>query len=171
MRQQPLTHWSMPTHAASLSPFLVPLSHPSATPLLPIFLPYSGWLSLSLSLLPSPSLFSSLIPPRVTSFSRAHAALYRFISHRTRSLPLATSALFLLSALSLSRALSFPSALLRYGSRAGHRWGARRAFDRSIEPRFDRFSTLRSVRAREHFSLSRVRNSVRSALQHLDTSN
>lgn len=30
---------------------------------------------------------------------------------------------------------------MRYGSRAGHRWGgAGRAFDRSIEPRFDRFS-------------------------------
>lgn len=26
VRQQPLTHWSMPTHAASLSPFLVPLT-------------------------------------------------------------------------------------------------------------------------------------------------
>lgn len=126
VRQQPLTHWSMPTHAASLSPYQVPLSHPSATPLLPTFLPYLALSlapSLTHSLSYSPSLFPSLIPPGVTSFSRAHAALYRFISHRTRPLPLATAALFL-STLSLSRMLSFPSTLLRYGSRAGHRWGA-----------------------------------------------
>lgn len=109
MRQQPLTHWSMPTHAASLSPYQVPLSHPSATPLLPTFLPYLA-LSLALSLprsLPHPLSFRPSFRLAVTSFSRAHAALYRFISHRSRPLPLATATLFL-SALSLSRMLLFP---------------------------------------------------------------
>lgn len=69
---------------------LTPLCHPT-----PSNLPSLSWVSLSLppTLASSPSLFPSLIPPRVTSFSHAHAALYRFISHRTRPLPLATSTL------------------------------------------------------------------------------
>lgn len=143
MRQQPLTHWSMPTHAASLSPFLVPLSHPSATPLLPTFLPYSGCpsLSLPLALAPSPflslslSLFPSLIPPSINLFlSRARRSLSLYLppdsispSHDVGFLSLGTLA----RSHALSLVLSFPSTLLRYGSRAGHTVGSRESL-RSI---------------------------------------
>lgn len=74
VRQQPLTHWSMPTHAASLSPFLVPLtllSHPTPH-CFRVSLWLEAFLSLSrLSFRPSfsgwsvgpPSLFLSPAPP------------------------------------------------------------------------------------------------------------
>lgn len=112
MRQQPLTHWSMPTHAASLSPYQVPLSHPSAHPT-PSNLP-SLFGSLTLSLSPSLalfltlSLFPSLIPPGGNLFlSRARRSLSLYLPPEPTSLPLATATLFL-SALSLSRMLLFP---------------------------------------------------------------
>ena len=116
MRQQPLTHWSMPTHAASLSPFLVPLtpreqphsfrerSSPFVAQAYPLFLFH--WL------------FSShILWLAWPSFSFSSVALYRFISHRTPN-PLSN----LYPSLSHTHDPLFPtpfvSTLLRCGSRA-----------------------------------------------------
>ena len=100
VRQQPLTHWSMPTHAASLSPFLVPLT-PRRQPhsfreRSSRFVAPPSSLSLSLSLSSSSSLSHSHTHSLTTSFrlsfsvsglrpsfSFSSVALYRFISHRT----------------------------------------------------------------------------------------
>lgn len=161
VRQQPLTHWSMPTHAASLSPFLVPLSHPCATPLLPPFLPYPGTLSrslprprsLGLPLASSPFLSPSHMPPLVSSFSRAHAALYRFISHRTRRLPLATFSLFLYGTLVLLHALFPLDPFAVWLAYAGHRWGAETWIDLSNP------DLIGFLRACTFFFPSRARNS------------
>lgn len=136
MRQQPLTHWSMPTHAASLSPYQVPLSHPSATPLLPTFLPYLA-LSLSRSLPPSlsssPSLFPSLIPPGGNLFlSRARRSLSLYLPPEPTS-PSRDGDSLSLGTLALSHATLSPRPFCGM-ARVLDIGGAPGAFDRSIEP-------------------------------------
>ena len=142
MRQQPLTHWSMPTHAASLSPYQF-LSH---TPLPPhSFQPsFPIWRSLILSVSPSPSPTPSLALFLALSLSVPHSAwrnLFLSRAHRSLSLylpPDPTSpsrdgdSLSLRHSRSLTRSLSprpfcGMARVLDSGGEPGD-------FDRSIEP-------------------------------------
>lgn len=139
VRQQPLTHWSMPTHAASLSPFLVPLSHPCATPLLPPFLPYPDTLSRSLprSLTSSPSRSISLplSVPHTASLSlslssslflsRARCSLSLYLPPDPTSPSRDVLALSLRYSRSLVLALFPLDPFAVWLACAGHRWGAR----------------------------------------------
>lgn len=139
MRQQPLTHWSMPTHAASLSPFLVPLT-PRGRPhsfreRSPVSVRRTTTLAAFLSLsLPTLPLFSSL----ALFLLRSSLSLY-LPPDPSNPLPLRLS--LSLSPLYLSPPrsflLSFPpqvSTLLRCGSRASDGPTARRGAERNPVP-------------------------------------
>lgn len=173
MRQQPLTHWSMPTHAASLSPFLVPLSHPYATPLLPLFLPYPSALSRSLPrsfrlpltrpLCLCSSLCLSLFVPHSASrnlfLSRARCSLSLYLPPDPTSPSRDVLALSLRHSRSLVCSLSprpFCSMASVYWTPVGSQ-----DFDRFIEPDLigflrpaTRARTRAPARESEHFFLS-----------------
>lgn len=140
---------------------LIPLYHPT-----PSNLPSLFWFSLSLppsrflSLPPAPSLFlvPSLSPPHVISFSHTRTPLFIALSPTGPDLsPSRRRLSFSRHPRSLACSLS-PRPFCGESSRAGHRWGAGSLFDRSIEPRFDQFSLVKtSKHARATFFFFRAR--------------